>query len=131
MDKIRLFDLKIAVDILRQISTVKLPILLSYKLSKILKETEKDYEFYDKNLSDIIRAHGELDENGNLIWVNDNSIKIKEGKEEDCQKALNELDNIQVDFPQIYFTLEDLTTLNSHIELNSEEVKRILPFIQE
>lgn len=131
MDKIRLFDLKIAVDILRQISTVKLPILLSYKLSKILKETEKDYEFYDKNLSDIIRAHGELDEEGNLIWVNDNSIKIKEGKEEDCQKALNELDNIQVDFPQIYFTLEDLTTLNSHIELNSEEVKRILPFIQE
>ena len=131
MDKIRLFDLKIAVDILRQISTVKLPILLSYKLSKILKETEKDYEFYDKNLSDIIRAHGELDEEGNLIWVNENSIKIKEGKEEDCQKALNELDNIQVDFPQIYFTLEDLTTLNSHIELNSEEVKRILPFIQE
>lgn len=131
MDKIRLFDLKIAVDILRQISTIKLPILLSYKLSKILKETEKDYEFYDKNLSDIIRAHGELDEEGNLIWVNDNSIKIKEGKEEDCQKALNELDNIQVDFPQIYFTLEDLTTLNSHIELNSEEVKRILPFIQE
>lgn len=131
MDKIRLFDLKIAVDILRQISTVKLPILLSYKLSKILKETEKDYEFYDKNLSDIIRAHGELDEEGNLIWVNENSIKIRDGKEEDCQKALNELDNIQVDFPQIYFTLEDLTTLNSHIELNSEEVKRILPFIQE
>lgn len=131
MDKIRLFDLKIAVDILRQISTIKLPILLSYKLSKILKETEKDYEFYDKNLSDIIRAHGELDEEGNLIWVNENSIKIREGKEEDCQKALSELDNIQVDFPQIYFTLEDLTTLNSHIELNSEEVKRILPFIQE
>jgi hypothetical protein len=127
----KIIELKLGVDVMKEIANIKLPILLSYKISKLLKETEKDYDFYNENFSKIIKDYCEFDENGNLIWANETSIKIQEGKEEECQKALGELENIEAETPNTFLTLDDLEKLNSYVELNSEQVKYILIFIKE
>lgn len=131
MDTIRIFELKGMFDTITQMSTIKLPILLSYKISKLMKEAEKDVEFYNKKLSEIIKAYAEVDEAGQIVYLDKNSIKIQKGNEEECQKELIALDNLMVSLPTIKLTMTDLETLNSHIELTLNETNALLPIIEE
>ena len=67
---------------------------MAYQLSRIYKAAKEDTDFYQEKLRAILFEYGELDENGNLIPVDDgNGIKLKPDTQEDCIKAITELQN--------------------------------------
>ena len=99
---------------------------LSYKLMKFISKIEMEEKFFGEKVRDIINTYGERDENNELVSI-DNKIKIRESAEDDCNKAFAELDAVEVEAPNITFTLEEL----SEIKLSVEDMVILEDFIVE
>ena len=108
--------------------STKLPLKTSYKLSKLNAAIDTELEFYRTKLQEIVGEFGEKDENGNPIPTEDGQgIKLKPGCEQDCLVRISELAAIEVNLPDLIFSLDDFGTL----ELSPDEMAAILPFIAE
>lgn len=106
----------------------KLPLKTAYKLSKLNTAIESELEFYRSKLQEIIGECGELDENGHPIPTNDGQgLKIKAGMEQECMTRINELAAIDVNLPEMTFSLDDF----GNMELSAEEIAAILPFVED
>jgi hypothetical protein len=57
---------------------------------------------------------------------NPNEFKIKDEYLEQCTKELNQLNSISIQIPDIYFSLDELESLN----LTFEELELLMPFIK-
>ena len=88
----------------------------------------KEITFYQEKLRTIIMEYAELDNEGIPVQTEDGQgIKIQKGKEEVCATAIMELQEIEVNLPDITFTLEEF----SNLELTFVELGYALPFITE
>lgn len=104
-----------------------LPLKGAYKLNKIKKGLEKETEFYTEKFQEILDKYGQKDENGNFVFSEDNQqILIVDGKMEECNKALDELQNLEVQIENYNFKLEDL---GEDIECTPEELEALMPFM--
>lgn len=75
-------------------SDTNLPLKVAYKLNKIRKAVEKESEFYADKFQEIVHTYAKIDENGEIVFSEDGSqILIKDGMVEECNKALEELQN--------------------------------------
>ena len=105
-----------------------LPVKLMYKLSKFFSAIDPEAEFYQTRLNEIIELYAERDENGNPVPTdNGTGVKIQQGKLGECQKELDELLALEVEFSDIKFTLEEIEPL----DLSFEQFNMLLPFIEE
>lgn len=114
-------------DLISKLEDKKMPIQLSYKIMKLNKEIESDIKFYQETFKQIITEYGETDETGNLIFLDNGNIKIKEGVQQECILKLTSLENTEVNTPSIKFKLEELSV----IELTPNEAQSIEAIIQE
>ena len=111
-----------------KVKTQRLSVKLMYKLSKFFAAVDPEVEFYRTRLNEIIELYAERDENGNPVPTdNGTGVKIQQDKLEECQKELDELLALEVEFPDIKFTLEEIEPLN----LSFEEFNLLLPFLEE
>ena len=86
----------------------KLPIKTAYKLTKLTKAIESELSFYREKLQAIIKQYAQLDENGNAIPTDDGSgVKLRPETEADCYAAIYELQDIEVELPDIKFTFDE------------------------
>ena len=109
-----------------QIRTKTTAIKTMYKISKLFEAVDKETKFYYEELRKIVSNYGEKDENGELIPTNDGlGVKIKKECIADCQKEINELNLLEVNLPDIAFTIEELEPL----DLSFEDFEKFLPFI--
>ena len=109
-------------------SNTTLPLKGAYKLNKIKKAIEKESEFYVEKFQEIVSTYAKHDDNGNLIYSEDgNQIMIKDGMVEECNKALEDLQNLEVQIENYGLTLEDL---GNDIECTPEELEALMPFIE-
>lgn len=97
-------------SIFTQLSHVKLPSQCAYKIMKFCKSIEVEEEFYYQKKNEIIDMYAEKDANGNLI-INDDRVKIIEDKLQDANAAMQELNNMEVEAPNIKFSLAELDGL--------------------
>lgn len=81
---------------------------LAYKVMKLIKNTQNDYDFYQEKFRDIIQDCSEKDENGQIVQEN-NGIKVQEGKMEECSNRITELNETEVEMPNIKFTIDELS----------------------
>lgn len=103
-----------------------MPVPTAYKLSKIYKAAQEDVTFYQDKLRAILMEYGELDENGNLIPVDDgNAIKLKPDVQEDCLKAITELQNLESDIKFDPIPIDAL----SELSLTPSDLEGIMGFI--
>lgn len=103
-----------------------MPVPTAYKLSKIYKAAQEDVTFYQDKLRAILMEYGELDENGNLIPVDDgNAIKLKPDVQEDCLKAITELQNLESDIKFDPISIDAL----SELSLTPGDLEGIMGFI--
>ena len=94
-------------EIYHQVSEHTMPMKVAYKFAKLAHLFESDVQFYQNKLRDLVDTYIEKDEKGNIVYTEDGrSMKIIAGKEEDCAKAMDELQNIEVDVEPI-FTIDD------------------------
>lgn len=102
-----------------------LPLQGAYKLMKISNVLDKDMEFYQTKFQEIIDTYGEKDEDGNYKFSDDgNQIIIKDGKVDECNKALQDLLDMQVTFDNLDFTIENL---GDDVECTPEELEGLMP----
>ena len=108
------------------IADVNLPLKGAYKINKIRKNTAKEVESYREKFREIIDKYAKKDENGNLIFSDDNSqIMIQEDKIDECEKALTELQDLTVEVDNYNLTLEDL---GEDFECSPDEIDVLMPF---
>ena len=106
----------------------KLTMKTAYRLARLAKAIEDELQFYREKLQAIIREYGEMDEQGNPIPTEDgNGIKLRPGTEVDCFTAMKELQEINVELPDIQFSIEDF----ENIELTTNDIAVMLPFFKD
>ena len=109
-------------------ASTHLPIKTSYKFARMATEVEKNVEFYQTSFRNIVSEFAQIDENGNFVPTEDGQgVKIQGGKEVECNTRLMELNNLEVELPDIKFTIDEL----EGCELTPAEMVKFLPFIEE
>ena len=105
-----------------------LPLKGAYKINKIKKAVEKESEFYQEKFQEIVDQYAQKDENGEVVLSEDKSqIMIKEGLVEECNKALNDLQELEVEIDNCGLTLDDL---GDDVECTPEELEALMPFME-
>lgn len=106
----------------------KLPIKTAYKLSRLSKELSSIQDFYREQLNSFIETYGARDASGQLIPTADKTgIQIIPEKIPEAQDKINSLFNLEVGVPDIFFSLEELESL----ECTVDELRDLMPFIKE
>ena len=105
-----------------------LPLKGAYKLNKIKKAIEKEGEFYTEKFQEIVDTYAKKDDDGNLVYSEDGSqIMIKDGMVEECNKALADLQELEVEVENYNLTLDDL---GENLECTPEELEALMPFME-
>ena len=108
--------------------TDKLPFKTAYKFAKLGEVIESELKFFQEKMQEIITTYSEKDESGHPILTEDGaSIKIQETKITECQKEINELNNVEVELSDIFFTIEELESLS----LTTQQVYALMPLIKD
>ena len=109
-------------------SGTSLPLKGAYKLNKIKKAVEKEGEFYTEKFQEIVDTYAKKDDDGNLVYNEDGSqIMIKDGMVEECNKALADLQELEVEIENYNLTLDDL---GENLECTPEELEALMPFME-
>ena len=89
-------------------SDINLPLKGAYKLNKIRKAVEKEGEFYTEKFQEILNQFAKKDEDGELVFSEDgDQIMIKDDMIDECNKALLDLQELEVEIENYNLTLED------------------------
>ena len=105
----------------------KLPLPVAYKLNKMNSAAEKEAEFYQEKFNEIVDKYGRTDEDGNLVFSEDGEqIMIKEDSIAECNEALEELMDLEVEIENFGLTIDDF---GDNIECTATEIDAIVPFL--
>ena len=105
----------------------KLPLKVAYKLNKLKKAIEVEGEFYANKFQEIVDTYAKKDENGQVVFSDDgNQIIIQDGKVEECNKALNDLQELTVEIDNCNLTIDDF---GDDIECTPEDLEALMPFL--
>lgn len=106
---------------------VSLPLKGAYKLNKIRKALDKESDFYGDKFQEIIDTYAKKDENDNIVFSEDgNEIMIQEDKIEECNKALEDLQNLEIEIDNYNLSIEDL---GEDFECTPEQLNALMPLM--
>lgn len=125
--KIRMYQVFSIINIYKRVKELKAPARVAYKFTKLCASLDRESKFYDTELNKIIQEYSEKNEDGSVKSSENGGVQIKEGQLETAQKEIDNLWNLEVDVPDIYFGIEELDGL----ELSIEDFNAMLPFIKE
>lgn len=123
MNIITLLD---AANVFNQLRQTKISPKLAYKIMKFCKSIEVEEEFYNNKKNEIIDMYAEKNINGQPI-VENNIVKIKKDKITEANAAMRELNNTDVEAPNVRFALSELDGL----ELSVSDMYTLDAFIEE
>lgn len=113
-------------NLCNNIKTQVLPLKVAYKFAQLANSCDLQFHFFEQKMKEIINDYGEKDGEGNPILNEDGtSIKVKNGQTEICKNKIAELSALEIEIPDITFTLEELDNL----QLTIDNVKILMPLI--
>lgn len=124
--KIKMYQVFKVLNIYKNVKELTVPAKVAYNFNKLCVSLDADAKFYEDQVSKILQQYGEKNEDGSLN-ADTSGVKIKEEFIETAQKEMSDLWNLEVDAPDIYFTIDELDGLN----LSIEDFNGMLPFIKE
>lgn len=89
----------------------KLPIRLSLKLFKFRKAVEPSEEFYRIKLAAVIKEYGQKNDDGTVKYDEKGNALIDTARISDCRTAIAEIENCEVEKPEITFEVDELESL--------------------
>ena len=105
----------------------KLPLKVAYKLNKLKKAVEVEGEFYSNKFQEIVDTYAKKDDNGQIVFSDDgNQIMIQDGKIEECNQALEDLQALTVEIDNCNLTIDDF---GDDIECTPEDLEALMPFL--
>lgn len=109
------------------LSNTNLPLKVAYKLNKIRKAAEKESEFYADKFQEIVHTYAKIDENGEIVFSEDGSqILIKDGMVDECNKALTELQSLEVQIENYNLSIDDF---GENLECTPDQLNALMPFM--
>ena len=118
-------------QIYNEISTLKLPIKVSYGLNKIMNGLKDDIDFFNSRLQEIVTDYSDKDENGNPILTEDGrGIVVSDEKKEECNQKIQELYTTEITPPATSLTIGDLENV-SNLELTVQQIEIFAKFLGE
>lgn len=109
-----------------KVKNQKMSFKTSYHLTLLANRIQEHINFYQENFRNLAFKYGKKDEDNNLIPTQDGQgILLIEGVTSELSMALNELHELDVELPDIYFCFEEFR----NVELAPEDTKSIIPFI--
>jgi len=84
-------------DALAALNNTKLPFKLSLIIAKDMAILQKEIEFYIEQERKFANDYLQVDENGRFIQESEGVFKIKDGMEDECRKAREDLDAFTTD----------------------------------
>ena len=107
------------------IKDAKLPIKTTYKLTRLMRRVEEESQFYQTEFIKIVNEYA-FKKDGQLVYSDDmTSIKIIEGKEDECNSKIIELKNLEIDMSEFKFSIEEFENL----EISVSDMYGILSLI--
>ena len=104
-----------------------LPLKGAYKLNKIRKAVDKEAEFYAEKFKEIVETYARKDENGEYEFSEDGSqILIKEGMVAECNQAIEDLQNLEIEIENYDLTIDDL---GDDLECTPDQLEALMPFM--
>jgi hypothetical protein len=94
---------------------------------KFCKSVATEEEFYNTKRNEIISIYAVRDEAGNIAVTDDGMVSILPDKVTEANAALNELNSLEVEAPNVKFTLDELEGL----ELSVTDMFALDAFIEE
>jgi len=108
------------------IYSAHVPLKAAYKINKIKKKIEEEFNFYSEKFQEIVNTYARKDEEGNIVYSDDgDQILIKEGTIDECNTALEDLHNLTIEIDNLDLTIDDL----GDIECTPDELEAIMPFL--
>lgn len=104
------------------------PLKTAYKITKLFEAEEKEYNFYMTKLREIIDNYSQKAEDGTPKMTEDgNNVLIIPEKIDACHKELFELENLEITFPVIQFSVGELENFG---EFSVSEMRALMPFLE-
>lgn len=107
-----------------------LPAKTAFRLAKLLSQYEKDYEAYNKVVADCLNEAAKHDESGRIVQSDNGGIVIDDGKFDELQKQIQELEGQEVDEPNALFKFDN-DDLKQFGNFTASDMLGLLPFIRE
>lgn len=104
----------------------KFDIKTQYKMIKVMKELEKEFDIYQEQVKITCEPYFERDEKGQPLMNQEGGFKIKKDLLDECYLAINQLNNLDIQIPDIYFSLDELECL----DLTMEQLYILEPLIK-
>lgn len=100
-----------AANIFTQVAQMKISSKLAYKIMKLCKSIAVEEEFYNTKRSEIVQRYAIKDESGQIVVSDTGMVSIMPDKIDEANTAMQELNNVEVDVPNVRFTLTELEEL--------------------
>ena len=108
------------------IKSAKIPVATAYKFSLLFKDLKQHSTFYQEELTKVVDEYAVRGEDGKIVSYGTDSVKLQEDKLDEAQKRFAELVELEVEVPDITFTIEELEKL----ELTVADLEILSNFIQ-
>lgn len=117
-------------QILGALANQKMSIKSSYSIARFISQTNDAEVIYNQKIQELINEFGDRDQQNKFKTDENGSISIKEGKEQECNDKIAEIDNFEIDVPQLTISEKDIDSLDSKIELTPAELFILLENIK-
>ena len=84
---------------------------LGYKFLKFCKAIDAEEEFFNERMNELVETYCKKNDDGSYVRTNDGGLCIYDDKIEECNKAVKELNALEVDKPTFIFTIAELEEL--------------------
>lgn len=126
----KIFNLMQARNILNAYKDIQLSPALAYQVTKFLMKSQAEEEFYYSRLRVLFDEYAEKNEDGSFVMTDEGQgVKIKLDLLEKFQVAYEELENTEVEAPNIKFALSVITKEITSISVN--QMMALMEFIDE
>lgn len=112
--------------LISQLKERKFNITTQYKLIKVEKAILEEQQIFQEQIQANCSEFFERDESGRPLVNENGGYKIKKEKIDECYNLMNKMTSLQVQIPDIYFSLEELSELG----LTLGELEPLEPFIK-
>ena len=104
-----------------------LPLKAAYKINKLRKNIENEFEYYSEQFKKIVDTYARKDENGNILFNDDgDQILIEKGKIDECNQALTDLQTLEIEIDNCNLIIDDL---GEDLECTPDELEVVMPFL--
>lgn len=124
MNLAKIIDLSLGI---RKIAETEMPFALAYKITKLAEIVDKNEQFYNTKVRELLDVYAEKDEEGNLIENEDRSIRLKLDTVDEFNTKLDELRAVKVSDELPTFKAAELETLS----ISPRDLYFLIPLITE